>query len=129
MNIGLVVFSILLLVLFVTGRTSTPRVFIAFLASHIVILVLDLLLSSLLPAVTVEYKDIVEVVRSAVYAVTWSAYFLKSERVKATFVRRLRGHAEVPVPRATMDVMLDLPDGGPIDPGSNVSRAATTNPA
>ncbi len=129
MNIGLVVFSILLLVLFVTGRTSTPRVFIAFLASHIVILVLDLLLSSLLPAVTVEYKDIVEVVRSAVYAVTWSAYFLKSERVKATFVRRLRGHAGVPVPRATMDVILDLPDGGPIDPGSNVPRAATTNPA
>jgi transglutaminase-like putative cysteine protease len=98
--IAQLVFSLLLLVLFFRRRSSFPRAAMLLMAVSLVIRVADLMLATLLPAVTVDPRDVSQVVGGAVGVALWLAYLWQSERVKSTFVRRYRMDAPPPLPRA-----------------------------
>lgn len=94
--LGLMVFWGLVCVLFYQRRTSAPYWYIRMLIASVLYTALDSGLTALLPTATLETKDIAGLVRQALTAAIWIAYFMKSERVRATFVKRL-GPAPVPV--------------------------------
>ena len=103
-NIGLVVLACLTTWLFFQRRSSLPMVFIAFVAGAALIELLDLVLTLSIPSAAARLKpgDWGEGVRSIVSAAIWSAYFLKSERVRRTFVRRLARPAPAAGPAAEL---------------------------
>lgn len=88
----------LLLVLLFKRRSSFPRVAVLALLAGIALQGCDLVLSSLLPGTEPTPKEIASTVRNFVGAALWSAYLLRSRRVKATFVRRYRHAAPPPLP-------------------------------
>lgn len=88
--LGLLVFWTLTCVLFFQRRTSAPGWYIRMMIGSITYTTLDLALTSQLPTVTIENQDLTGYVRQILVGAIWIAYFLKSERVRATFVRRLR---------------------------------------
>jgi hypothetical protein len=67
----------------------TPRFVIAWYLFAVVIVMLDPLIGELIPAVAAESnaESFQEIARSVLAAAIWVPYFLKSERVKATFVK------------------------------------------
>ncbi len=89
-NLGELVFAVLLLVLFFQRRTCFPKLMIGFYIAAAVFQGIDVMMSSLLPAVPVTIKDYGTLVRVVISSIIWSAYLLRSRRVKATFVRRYR---------------------------------------
>ena len=93
------VFSLLLLSLFFQRRSSFPRVAILLMFSVLVLDLADVLLASLLPAIKTDSKDFVHLSRAAIGSVAWSAYLLRSRRVKATFVKRYRVDVPPPLPQ------------------------------
>jgi transglutaminase-like putative cysteine protease len=97
--IGILVFSVLLLVVYLQRRTSTPAVYTGFLLGTLAWQIVDMVFVAALPQVAVERKDVAELVRAAFGAVVWSIYFHRSRRVAATFVVRRAPAAVVPVPR------------------------------
>jgi len=94
--LGLIVFWGLICVLFYQRRTSAPYWYIRMLIASVLYTALDSGLTTLLPAATLETKDIAGLVRQTLIAALWIAYFMKSERVRATFVKRL-GQAPVSI--------------------------------
>ena len=94
-NVALIVFALFLLVLFFTRRHTFPRFFIAYFVFSLAVNGGDLLALHLLsyPGAGVDAPDIWGLTRLAVYTVIWSLYFRKSERVKATFIRRRKNRA------------------------------------
>lgn len=92
------VYSVLLLILFFRRRSSFPRVLMIVLSVSIVLTVGDLLLMSRLPVERTISKDIARLVQASVGVVIWSAYLLRSQRVKATFVVRYRPTVPPPLP-------------------------------
>lgn len=85
-NIVQVVFVFLTAVLFFRKRSSAPRILIAVFWGSLAAQVLDLLLSRQLPqAVHAQWR---ELVRAAIGSGLWTAYLLRSRRVRATFVER-----------------------------------------
>lgn len=100
-NLGLLIAYALLALLFFTRRSSVPRVFIALTAATVGIALLDAVLIAMIPAAAknVTAKDAVELARTGIVAALWIAYFLRSERVRTTFVRTLETR---PVPAPTM---------------------------
>jgi hypothetical protein len=99
-GLGQLVFSLLLLILFFQRRSSFPRLAIALMVVSLVWQAGDVALGSLLPAVQIESSDIAQLIRTLWPVVIWSAYLLRSERVRSTFVVRHRPIAPPPLPRA-----------------------------
>ncbi|MEO5829808.1 MAG: DUF2569 family protein [Rhodanobacter sp.] len=58
----------------------------------------DLLIAHLLPGVNVVSADISKLVGAVFGTIIWSAYLLKSARVRSTFVRRYRLSGPPPFP-------------------------------
>lgn len=87
-NLGQLVFAILMLVLFFQRRTCFPKLMIGFYIAAAVLQGADLMMSSLLPTIQVTAKDYASLARVVISSIIWSAYLLRSQRVKATFVRR-----------------------------------------
>lgn len=87
-NLGYLVFSILLLVMFFQKRRSVPRLYIAVLAGSVLIRVIDIALVHTVPSAAKEItsKDWGELARALVAFAIWASYFHLSERVKATFI-------------------------------------------
>ena len=76
-DIGLLVFVVIALVLIFSKKKIVPKVMIAFYITNIVIqAVLSFLVS--------EYSGIIQTV---IAGAIWIPYFLKSERVKNTFIK------------------------------------------
>ena len=87
-NLGMIVFSVLLAILFFRKRCSVPYIFLAFQGSVVVIAALDAIAASMIP--TLAQPDSAawpEVIKRAASFVIWGSYFMKSKRVKATFVK------------------------------------------
>jgi transglutaminase-like putative cysteine protease len=101
-NLGMLAAYLLLAVLFLTRRTSLPRLYIATLAGQAAVLLIDNVWALLIPTTAdgVTSKEWGQFVRSVVSATIWIAYFRVSERVKATFVVRRRFTAPAALPNS-----------------------------
>lgn len=91
-NIGLLVFSVVLAVLFFQKRRGTPRVYVAYAAGSALIHLLNLLFVRAMQEAGVEItaRDWGELSHGVLGALIWGSYFLFSRRVKATFVQERR---------------------------------------
>jgi Protein of unknown function (DUF2569) len=83
--------SIVLLILFFQKNHRFPKLMILFLAANVVFVVIDFFAADLIPAVADEPdpESNKELMRVIAGAAIWIPYFLKSVRVKNTFVKRL----------------------------------------
>ena len=90
-NMSFFLFSCYFVYCFFTKRTIVPQMAIVFYSSSFLIVVLDLLLLKMFVPDHISNIDMNDstgqMLRSFVAAVIWIPYFLKSERVKKTFVR------------------------------------------
>lgn len=88
-NLGLLTFSVVLIILFFKKRSSVPNIYICFVWTSIVFVLGDLLLSQMIPGVAenATAKEWRELMGSAIAAVIWTIYFKRSVRVRSTFVR------------------------------------------
>lgn len=109
-NLALLIAYALLALLFFTRRSSVPRVFIALAGAAAGVALLDAVLIAMIPATAknVTPKDVAELARTGIAAALWIAYFLRSERVRTTFVRTLEKR---PLPAPSVPTWA-VPDGG-----------------
>jgi transglutaminase-like putative cysteine protease len=86
-NLLLLVFSVLLVALFFQRRTSAPTVYIAVVAAAFLLSIVGLFLAKMIPAAAalIDRKDWLEALRNAINVAIWTAYFVRSRRVKSTF--------------------------------------------
>jgi len=91
-NLALLVFSLLLAVMFFQKRRTVPTFFVVFRISGTLLIAFDYALMQIIPALaaTEGSGNPQTLIRDGLYALIWSSYFLKSERVKATFRRERR---------------------------------------
>jgi hypothetical protein len=87
-NVWLLGLSLLAPWLYFGRRKQLPAVFIVFIIGNALVLVADTWWGSFIPAVAAEsgenpWRD---PIRQASYSLLWTAYMLKSKRVKATFI-------------------------------------------
>jgi len=92
-NVGLLVMSVFLIVMFFQKRHTVPCMYIFFMVLSFVLRGVDLLAVSWLFADQdlIEQSDISQFIRQTISSVIWILYFLKSKRVQATFVRQRQG--------------------------------------
>ncbi|MBP6626852.1 MAG: DUF2569 domain-containing protein, partial [Arenimonas sp.] len=92
-NLGLLVLSSLVLVMFFQRRRAAPRLYILLLASSLALVATDLALVQRIPAAAAELgpQDWGSLGRAAILALVWIPYFLRSGRVRSTFTRTLAG--------------------------------------
>lgn len=85
-NLGLFVISLLLAVMFFQKRRGAPLLFAGFLVATVLVNAADLAAASLIPEASVTDKQWIGLWRLGFSALLWSAYFLRSKRVRSTFV-------------------------------------------
>jgi len=109
-NLALCAASLLLLAFFLRRRSAFPRLAAAMQVLAFGWLAVDVACTAAMPG-GVDAQQWGELVGSGVVAALWASYLLRSQRVRATFVRRLRPeHSGVSMSEA------DLPPPSPADP-------------
>lgn len=88
-NTFLIIISVLLNLLFFTRRSSFPKIMIIYLLSNLAFLSLDVLLGVSFINISFE-ENIYPIGKLFLSVCIWVPYFLYSERVKDTFVKRLK---------------------------------------
>jgi hypothetical protein len=88
-QIGVFVFGILLTILFFRRRSSVPSLYIGFQLISTVQLIVDQVLVNSIPQAAVGAANAGQAIGSVLGAMIWIGYFMKSERVRNTFVERL----------------------------------------
>lgn len=88
-NTILFIFSVINLIYFFRKKKLFPKLLIIFYIINLAFIFVDYYLNSLLPAVQADpslqsYDDLA---RAVINAAIWIPYFIKSKRVKATFVK------------------------------------------
>lgn len=93
LNIGIIVFSILLIVLFRKRRHTFPRLYIIINVAWTVFVLIDLLAAHLLfRSSSIQPEPLSpNLISNIVAAIVWCFYVGYSYRVKATFTERLQG--------------------------------------
>jgi len=88
-NLTLLVYSLLLIVLFFQKRSVFPKLMIAFLLIQAGVLMIDYIVSEQIPFVAEHNTSATArpLTTAVSAAIIWTAYFLVSKRVKATFIR------------------------------------------
>lgn len=84
--------SILQLCLLFSHRTSFPTIYIAIGIGGLLIDSMFVYLSSLVSDTPVTPDEVSGIVRAAISVALWSAYMLRSQRVRNTFIRRRGSH-------------------------------------
>lgn len=100
LNLGLLVFSLLLVVMFFQKRRAVPKLYVAFLFAAVAVSAMDLAAAALVPDLSVTTEEWIAIWRQAFSAVLWSAYFLTSRRVRSTFIETRRSVESTVVPSA-----------------------------
>jgi hypothetical protein len=100
--VALLVASLLLLRLYFARRSSYPRLAVATYAAAFIFQLVDLLLAARLPGQSLGSEDWGRLAEVAIGAVVWCTYLLRSRRVRATFVRRLKAAAPLPAAPGAM---------------------------
>lgn len=88
-NISLITLETITAVYFMKGKRILPRLMIVWLSALLVTTVADQYFSNLVPFIAqqpTDPSDVKALARSIVGCVVWIPYFLRSKRVKATFV-------------------------------------------
>jgi len=85
LDAALITMAIIVAWLFFTRRRVAVTAFIALLIARIVVSIIQLPLTE--NALGVDAEDFTDVVQSIVYSAVWIPYFLKSKRVRNTFVK------------------------------------------
>lgn len=91
--------ALLLLWLMVKRRSNLPRIYVGWWVLVIVMTLGDAIAFQIIPALREQWgaKDSAESVRACVFGAIWISYFLRSERVRRTFVERLGARQESPL--------------------------------
>ena len=84
----IILYSCISIYLFLDRRSSVPNVMLGFYALVIGYAIISILIS-LAYGEVVTPEEIREIFRDSVVSLIWGAFFMKSERVKETFTRRL----------------------------------------
>jgi len=87
-SVALLLFTLVLLFLFVKKSRRTPKLFIAWLLSLVGLRIADQLLGSRIPVIA-QHPDpqgLKELAQAILAALIWIPYFMRSKRVKNTFV-------------------------------------------
>lgn len=105
LNLGIGIGAAALLVLMLKRRSNLPRLYIAWWLLSFIVLLCDGLAYNAIPALRSQWQDkgVGEAVRTGLMGLVWIAYFLRSERVRRTFVRRWRPVAASGAPDAGPD--------------------------
>ena len=95
-NLAFGVGALLLIWLMARRRSSLPRLYIAWWAVVMAFNLVEAAVFQLVPPLQEHWtgKETGELIKMSLAAVIWVSYMLRSERVRRTFVRRLR--AELP---------------------------------
>lgn len=103
-NVAFLVFSVLLIYLFIKRRSSVPRLMVIFYAVNFGFILLDYLLVQALSLPVAGTSETVRSITTAlVGAAIWIPYFNVSERVKATFVEQLQPYVAEEAPQYEAD--------------------------
>ena len=123
LNLAIAGGALLLLWLLVKRRSSLPRLYVGWWALVLVALVFDAFVNNLIPSLREQWtaKEIGVSVRTGLSGLLWISYFLRSDRVRRTFLRRLRPQAPTP-PVAPLTPLTQEPAAaGPESPLSTVA--------
>ncbi|QMW05172.1 DUF3857 domain-containing protein [Spirosoma foliorum] len=86
LNLGLFCFSVLCAILFVQKRSTFPLLYSVFLASRIVVLIVDTVVFGEVFDIKIDDHEYGELGRSIIILAIWIPYLNKSTRVRQTFV-------------------------------------------
>lgn len=88
-NIALFLFCLVILAMFYARKSILPKLMIIFYSSGLAIVIIDPILAYQIPLAREMSVDtaLSDIIRNMVVCALWIPYFLKSERVQATFVR------------------------------------------
>jgi transglutaminase-like putative cysteine protease len=90
LNVVLFVFSVLVMILFYQKRDILPKYYIAFLLTALLVSILDIFSLEIINRLTNQSISATDnyssLVRQIIFCSIWISYFIKSERVKRTFV-------------------------------------------
>ena len=86
-NLAFAIFAIVVLIYFFRFKSQTPVLYISFLASNLLFLVIDGLLILMLGFENEDGFFTRDILQLIVGCCIWIPYFLMSERVKGTFVK------------------------------------------
>jgi hypothetical protein len=101
-NLAAMVALAVLMLLFFRRRSSGPRLYVVVLPGMALAVAVDTLLVGVVSPTDVGARDWGAVARQALFALAWSAYFLRSQRVKHTFRRRLQSQPQAADPVDTL---------------------------
>ncbi len=85
-NLVFYIILISLCYLFFTKKYLTIRIFIIFQVFSFFLVTIDIYLADVFLNLRVESSDVVSIVREFLVSLIWISYFLKSQRVKNTFI-------------------------------------------
>lgn len=89
LNVLLLTVALVAVYLFFKKRRAFPGVAIGFLAAGLTVVILDLVVLQTIPAARAQIgvSEMGDVARAGLGAAIWIPYFIRSKRVRATFVR------------------------------------------
>ena len=97
-QLGMIVFGILIVILFFRGRSSVPRIYIGFQLIACAQLLIDWALVQTIPQAATTASNGPGSVGALIGTIIWVGYFLTSLRVRNTFVvRRDKSAKNLPV--------------------------------